>query len=289
VATALTALAATCFDDQAKWNREATLQLQALPPGVPDPVLPTQLVSWTKNVTNWTKLAWVSGKWNTGVSNAANWVSLVNSGIRDSYAGANGGVYFFRSCGTWNSTTLGNFTKTDNIIMALCMAENPFQAPQCTQVVDYFRPIPGKNLCDMLTGNANHNWFYSTVGTDPTKWSSTTYVVPYGQHFGGSKDNWPSRFCQMQCNNLYTTAATCALDPVCAWSPQQNTCNPANGTLSLPQRCTRLETRTYLPFWGGNQGGLGRQDYNGSRAQWNSPGQDAWQRDYYLYIAKMEP
>jgi len=277
--------------DQSKWNREATLKLRALVPGIPDPVQSQKLASWTQPVTSWTPLAWVSGRWNTGVSNAANWVNLVNSGVRDSYAGVNGGVYFFRSCGWWNTTTNGGMSSPSKVVMAICMAENPLATPNCTSMVDYFAPIPGKNLCDMLSSNANHNWFYNVNTTSPSTWRQTSYVLPFGQHFGGSKDNWPSRFCQMQCNNIYVTQATCNADPdnACVWNVQQNVCNNnPNSTLTVSNRCTRAESRTYLPFWGGNQGGLGRLNYTGSRVQWDSPGQDAWQRDYYLYIAKME-
>ena len=50
-------------------------------------------------------------------------------------------------------------------------------------VVDYFRPMTGYTLCDMLSSYTKHDWSKDGI----------TWVTPnhYGGHLGGSQGGWP--------------------------------------------------------------------------------------------------
>lgn len=55
------------------------------------------------------------------------------------------------------------------------------------EVVDYFKPMPGKTWCEMLTSHTNHMW-------SPTA-EDGTWITPqqsqFYDHHGGSFGNWP--------------------------------------------------------------------------------------------------
>ena len=57
------------------------------------------------------------------------------------------------------------------------------------EVVDYFKPMPGKTWCEMLTNNTNHMW-------SPTAEDGTWRPPPQSElsnHLGGSFHYWPQK------------------------------------------------------------------------------------------------
>jgi hypothetical protein len=52
------------------------------------------------------------------------------------------------------------------------------------RVVDYFRPLPNRTLCDLLKSNVLHEWSHA-----PDRW----WRIPayYAVHIGGSQAFWP--------------------------------------------------------------------------------------------------
>lgn len=57
------------------------------------------------------------------------------------------------------------------------------------EVVDYFKPKPGKTWCEMLTSDTNHMW--SPTAEDGT-WMTPPQIT-FPSHYGGSKSHWPQK------------------------------------------------------------------------------------------------
>ena len=55
-------------------------------------------------------------------------------------------------------------------------------------VVDYYKPIDGKNFCEMLQSNKLHQW-----SSDGLNWVTPTYYTEFHDyHLGGSGVNYPT-------------------------------------------------------------------------------------------------
>jgi hypothetical protein len=255
-------------NDEAKWNKEARLRVFAAIPERAPLVLSNDLVSYKTAVNTWTRYAVIKGTWNTEKMDS--WAA---SGFRDEYSGVNSGAFFMRSCATWNASK-------DAIVLAICMHTDIHSAVECKAdgVIDYFKPVPGSNLCDMLANNDKHIWAYNAAGAS-WGWQQPQY---YPKHLGGSLQEWPARWCQRMCPQLYNTNATCTTDNECTW--RNNRCEQT--AVKNDTRCA--DRRVHLPFWGGHNGGYGIQNYDGAKSDWNSPGKEAWYRSFSLRIAKFD-
>jgi hypothetical protein len=271
----------TSLTSNAAWNREAALEVVPQLPGLQAPTLPTALPSWTTPLTQWLPFSYVHGDWQTTWQT---YYPLTENGLLDNWAGATSGLYFQRQCGTYNNTGAGGLSATNKFVFAVCMGDTIQATGTCTGRVDYFRAAQNAsaslNLCDVLRSRTSHEWAYDTNSTDPTQWKWTR-PEPYPDHYGGSKDGWPTAFCNGVCAGTYASQTTCEYDPYCKWNAQQNQCvsvQTGNATATpLPKRCTEL--RRHLPFWGGHYGGHGYQQAN--------PTQGDWRKPFVIRLAKM--
>eukprot|EP01012_Entosiphon_sulcatum_P046802 TRINITY_DN630_c0_g1_i3.p1 TRINITY_DN630_c0_g1~~TRINITY_DN630_c0_g1_i3.p1 ORF type:complete len:578 (+),score=89.93 TRINITY_DN630_c0_g1_i3:44-1777(+) len=168
--------------DSAAWNRGYVMRVFPLLPGLTAPTLSTAVTA------KWTRIAWVSGLWNTETGDATKpWNLLVTRGLRDTPEAINNGrLYFVRKCGTFDSVG-------DKLVMKICFAPKSGEEVEC----DLFRPTKGNTLCEMLQSRAYHEWSYD---------NGVNWVKPdaYTSHAGGSAQWWPKQFCSQEVTDTTT-------------------------------------------------------------------------------------
>lgn len=170
--------------ENAAWNRGFVMRIFPLLPGLTAPTLTNTLS------TTWTRIAWVSGRWNTETGDADKpWNKLVVRGLRDAPEAVNGNVFFVRKCSTFDSAG-------DQIVVKMCFGPVSGQEKEC----ELYRPTTGSNLCTMLQGRTNHEWSFDGSGKNWVK------PEPYNSHCGGSKDWWPKAFCSEEVTDSTTGA-----------------------------------------------------------------------------------
>lgn len=172
--------------DSAAWNRGYVMRVFPLLPGLTAPTVPTTVSA------AWTRIAWVSGLWNTETGDATKpWNLLVTRGLRDTPEAINNGrLYFVRKCSTFDGAG-------DKIVLKLCFAPKSGEEVEC----DLFRPTAGTNLCTMLQARDKHEWSYDSGAN----WAKPE---PYNTHAGGSAQWWPKQFCSQEVTDTTTGVKT---------------------------------------------------------------------------------
>jgi hypothetical protein len=92
------------------------------------------------------------------------------------------------------NTALGSQTSNDTVWWTSCSAAqtlsgktNPAIMLTMGSVVDYFRPMTGYTLCEMLSSSDKHDW-----SNDGVTWVTPTHDFnPTDRKMGGSRSDWP--------------------------------------------------------------------------------------------------